>query len=80
MRGGYSLAVGLGAVDGRLAGSSRALCVSGLLGDDGDASLVSLSGRDANSLDCASVYEPLYIPLVDRLRSYRSVCARIPWC
>lgn len=53
--GEYSLAVGLAAVDGALAGRGRALCVSGLLGDDGHTSLVALSGGDSDSLHCASV-------------------------
>lgn len=53
--GEYSLAVGLAAVDGGLAGRGRALCVSGLLGDEGNTSLIALSGCDADSLDCASV-------------------------
>lgn len=51
----YSLAVGLAAVDGDRGGSSRALCVSGLLGDESHTSLIALSGCDADSLYIASV-------------------------
>lgn len=52
---GYSLAVGLVAADGDLGGSAWALDVCGLLGDESNTTLVSLSRGESDSLFSESV-------------------------